>query len=177
MTRLKKDGTPALKPGRKPNPNKPVKIKTGRTGPRPHVWKCGSDEFKHSLYTPWMKAKAQANFRNEDWQLDFEDFYLMWKDHWHLRGRDSTSYCMTRLDFCGIWNKTNTVIMTRKEHLVRNAGYLKGQRGSTGIYYTPTGNPRGRPSKPVDPNAPIKKKRVYVKKTDQVVFKKMRVTK
>lgn len=125
MTRLKKDGTPAKKPGRKPDPNKPIKLKRGRKGPRPHVWKCGADEYKHSMYEPWMKSKAQANFRKEEWNLTFEEYYTLWKDEWPNRGRSGDSMCMTRQDFDGPWDSKNAVIMSRKEHLKRSGGRVR----------------------------------------------------
>lgn len=143
--RLKKDGTPAKKPGRKVDPNKPVKIKRGRKGPRPHVWKCGDDEYKHSMYEPWMKARAQANFRKETWTLTFEEYYDLWKEDWNHRGRGSDDICMTRKDVDGAWDKKNTILMTRKEHLKRCGKHLKEIRGTANR--VPSGKPSGRPRK------------------------------
>ena len=118
MVRLKKDGTPAKKPGRKTT--RPPKVKKNpedRWGPRPHVWKVGPDEFRHSIYHPWQMSKAQAVFRGEVWNLEFEDYFDMWKDLWEHRGRGSDDYCQSRIDPNGPWDKKNTVIITRKQHL------------------------------------------------------------
>jgi hypothetical protein len=95
---------------------------------RPHVWKCGPDEYKHSMYTPWMKARAQAKFRGETWELSFEQFYELWRDEWPNRGRQPDNIVMTREDTEGKWNKKNTILMTRKEHLVRHGRMRKGEK-------------------------------------------------
>ena len=148
MTRLKKDGTPAKTPGRKPNPNKVIKAKTGRKGPRPHVWLCGPDEYKHSMYLPWMRARAQANFRKEGWEISFDEFYELWKEHWLNRGRKPENMCMTRDDYDGPWIIGNVTVVTRAEHLKRQ----KDNRSDP----TYTGPKGGRPRKAI-PYAKVKK--------------------
>jgi hypothetical protein len=125
---FKKDGTPAKKPGKKSDPTKTKRIAKFVKGvERPHVWLCGPDKFKHDMYTPWMKAKAQANFRQEGWEMTFEEFYDIWKDHWHLRGRQAEDYCMTRIDSKLPWAKENIVIITRQEHLEQQGFKRKSQ--------------------------------------------------
>lgn len=124
--KLKKDGTPAKKPGRKPDPNKPPKVPgPGRKAPRPHVWVSGPDEYRHTMYMPWLKAKAQANFRGETWKLTFDEFYSLWKDDWSKRGRKAEDMCMTRNDPNGAWDYKNTLIITRHEHLKRQGEMRK----------------------------------------------------
>jgi len=112
---LKKDGTPKLKPGRKAIPREPSGFV--RRAPRPHVWKIGPDEDRHRMYHPWQATKAQAVFREEPWELEFEDFYQLWKDDWDNRGRQPDNMCMTRKDKDGAWSADNVHIITRKEHL------------------------------------------------------------
>lgn len=115
--KLKKDGTPRQKPGRKPDPAKARKPSTFvRTAPRPHRWLVGPDTFKHSMYMPWQRAKAQANYRGEEWIMTFEEYYEMWKDQWHMRGRTPDSVCMTRIDDDGEWSRDNTEIISRRDH-------------------------------------------------------------
>lgn len=152
--RLKKDGTPAQKPGRKPKPQvakipkpkgRPRTRPIVEKGPRksikgktyPDKWLSGSDVYKHSMYMPWLRAKAQANFRNEGWHLSFEEFYTLWEKDWNNRGRQPENMCMTRMDYQGEWTVANTAIITRKEHLVR-----QNFNRSIGI-----GKPTGRPRK------------------------------
>lgn len=125
-TPIKKDGTPKQKPGRKPVPKKPAVFVAGVE--RPHVWIIGADAgtYKHSMYHPWQMSKAQANYRGEEWALEFEDFYQLWKDDWHNRGRDPDNVCMSRLDPEGAWDADNAVIITRKEQLQRNGFQRRG---------------------------------------------------
>ena len=93
----------------------------------PDSWKCGPDEYKHSMYLPWLRAKAQANYRGEDWQLSFEEFYTIWKEQWSNRGRLITSVCMSRDDMDGSWDIKNTIIITRYEHIKRTAEHRKSK--------------------------------------------------
>ena len=89
------------------------------TGIRPHQWKMGPDPKIQDMYYAWMKRKAQAKFRKEEWELQWEDFYELWKDCWHLKGRLADDVCMTRDDIEKPWSKENTIIISRREHLKR----------------------------------------------------------
>lgn len=143
----KKRGRPRTRPEKQPST-------WVRNAPRPQVWVIGADagEYKHSMYLPWLRARAQANFRKEPWTLTFEEFYEMWKDLWPQRGRKSEDYCMTREDPEGTWDKDNTVVITRLEQLKRQGFYRKKTDESTP---KPAGK-RGRPlgSKNSKPRAP-----------------------
>lgn len=112
---------------------KPLTKKREPYGPRPHTWISGPDEYKHMMYTPWMRARAQANFRNEPWHLSFEEYYTIWAPHWANRGRHVTNVCMTRTDYEGAWTRDNIEIITRREHLIRQkAQGRQGGRGNRG---------------------------------------------
>lgn len=87
---------------------------------RPHTWKYGTDEFKHSMHQPFLQARAQAKFRNEEWNLTFDEFYDLWEDRWIHRGKNSVDYCMTRDEPTGAWEKKNVLVMTRYEQLIRS---------------------------------------------------------
>lgn len=119
---LKKDGTPREKPGRKSTPK--VKSTFVRRAPRPHIWITGPNEFKHDMYHPWQVSKAQANFRKEGWTLTFDEFFELWRGHWHNRGREPDNMCMTRKDKNDAWSQDNVEIITRKEHL-QNQGFAR----------------------------------------------------
>ena len=90
---------------------------------RPHCWLVGPDEYKHSMYWPWQKMKAQAKFRGEEYSLEFEDFYNLWKDDWDNRGRKAHNMCLTRIKPNGPWDTKNTILVTRQEHLERQGFY------------------------------------------------------
>jgi hypothetical protein len=123
---IKKDGTPKLKPGRKPIPREPSTFI--RRAPRPHIWKCGPDADRHRMYQPWLCSKAQANFRQEEWTLTFEEYYELWREDWDNRGRMPENMCMTRKDKEGAWEVDNVHIITRKEHLIEQGRARTGQR-------------------------------------------------
>lgn len=93
--------------------------------PRPHVWRCGPDEYKHQMYQPWMLARVQARFRGEEYLLSFEEYYDIWKDHWSQRGRASEQFCMTRYDHDGPWHVDNVRLLTRKEWLQEKNSFRK----------------------------------------------------
>lgn len=95
-----------------------LKGKYARGVERPQVWLIGSDagKFKHDMYHPWQMARAQAKYRHEEWDLDFEDYYLLWRDHWDNRGRLAENMCMTRRDPEIAWCRDNICIILRREH-------------------------------------------------------------
>ena len=134
------------KRGRKPNPDRSQhKRGNGGKGPRPHTWLVGPDEYKHQMYTPWMKAKAQANFRGEPWDLEFEDYYTMWNGLWDQRGRLRDNLCMTRIDWDGAWTRDNVELVTRKQHCQRQAANTtaKWRASGTPRRYRSKHNPEG----------------------------------
>ncbi len=77
------------------------------TGPRPHVWKSGTDPLRHEQYTQWLRQRAQANFRKEGWAMTFEEFVAVWGSDWCYRGRASEELCMTRCNYDLPWSPDN----------------------------------------------------------------------
>lgn len=98
-----------------------------RQGPRPHCWKVQGD-VPHQQHIAWLRAKAQANFRNEIWALSFEEFQTLWQDLWEKRGRGSEGYCLTREDPDGAWIWGNVNCIPRIEHLSRQRLYKTERR-------------------------------------------------
>ena len=98
-----------------------------RTGLRPHVWKV-QGEIPHEQYCCWLKMKAQANFRGEEWQLLFEDYQAVWQGKWDQKGRDIMSYCLTRIDGEGAWHKDNILCIPRHEHFKRSGQAKKDKQ-------------------------------------------------
>lgn len=92
----------------------------------PNLWITGPDPFRHKLHHPWQLMKAQANFRDEEFTLTFEQFFELWKDDWHNRGRQPENVCMSRHDFTEAWSFENCYIVSRKEHLRQQGLARKG---------------------------------------------------
>jgi hypothetical protein len=86
------------------------------------------------MYIPWLKARAQANFRNEEWLLTFEDWFALWDGIWHQRGRDSDDLCLARMDMSGPWSVANVEIMTIRERRAKQAYDTVSMRRSQGHY-------------------------------------------
>lgn len=91
--------------------------------PRPHQWKSGPDLQDHEIYYNWMLRRAQAKHRKEEWDLSWDDFHTLWKNDWNNKGRLAHNVCMTRMDPEKPWNKENTILVTRHEHLKRQAEF------------------------------------------------------
>jgi hypothetical protein len=84
---------------------------------RPHVWKIGPDANRHKMYIPFLKARAQANYRNEGWDLTFEKWFELWDGQWERRGRGIDDLCITRIDPEKPWSDTNAQVVARIDHL------------------------------------------------------------
>ena len=82
--------------------------------------RINSDPFDHERFKPWHKSRAQANFRNEGWELTFEEYCEFWtKDNWLKKGRGSLDLVLLRKDRNMPWSKDNCYIGTRTEQLQR----------------------------------------------------------
>jgi hypothetical protein len=123
-----RENYPERKVPYKPRPAT-YKNKGKRLGPRPHVWISGPDPLRHEQYICWLKAKAQANFRKESWELTFEQYEFLWNQDgsWYQRGRGSDDLLMTRRDSSQPWNKDNCYIELRRTHLKRNCQLQSGK--------------------------------------------------
>jgi hypothetical protein len=89
-----------------------------RTGQRPHCWKVQGD-IPHKQYLAFLQMRAQANYREEEFKLTFEDFQDLWKDHWDMKGRAIDQYCLTRINDRGAWERSNVECVVRIVHLRR----------------------------------------------------------
>ncbi|CAB4153583.1 hypothetical protein UFOVP635_10 [uncultured Caudovirales phage] len=90
-----------------------------RGRPRIHLRK-NKDEEIHKKFMPWHRARAQANYRNEEWNISFEEWCMLWPEElWRQRGRASQEYALSRIDPKQPWNTSNAVVAPRREHLQR----------------------------------------------------------
>lgn len=107
--------------------------------PRPEQRKYKT-EFERIRHFPFLRARAQANFREEGWTLTFEQFCNIWTDEfWPRRGKKVNSLVMTRLRKDRSWSATNVKLSIRGTHLKKEidsrrqqmlvARYLKKKQG------------------------------------------------
>lgn len=64
----------------------------------------------------YTRMKAQCKFRNEQFQLSWDDYQTIWKDNWHRRGRHIDSVCLSRLDWSVPWHIDNCILLVREDH-------------------------------------------------------------
>jgi hypothetical protein len=93
-------------------------MRVGRKGPRPNTWKI-QGEIPHQQHIAWHRMRAQAVFRGEPWQFEFNQFQEVWNSHWHLRGRGSEEYCLVRIDYDLPWSTDNVELIQRRQHAQR----------------------------------------------------------
>lgn len=88
----------------------------GRRGPRPDQWKHGPDPVLRDMNLQHARARAQAKFRGEAWNLTFEDWCEAWAGNWHRRGRHPNSLLLSRIDVRQPWQRDNVRLVDRYEH-------------------------------------------------------------
>ena len=82
------------------------------------------DPQLHVRYNPFLKSRAQAWYRKEEWSLNFEEWCSLWTwDKWQLRGKASSDFAMVRIDYEKGWSLANCEIVTRREQLRRNSAH------------------------------------------------------
>ena len=101
----------------------------GRTSD-PDQWITGPDPQRRDKYYAYLKHKAQANFRGEEYSLTWEDWEDLWcEPNWSNRGRKITDLCLTRLDYKGPWSVDNVIVCTRRQHFdIKMEQYAAQQR-------------------------------------------------
>ena len=83
----------------------------------------GHDEATRHRYYAFVKHRSQAHYRNESYELTFEDWLELWPRHlWTQRGRGADDLCLTRWDFNGEWSRVNVKVCTRREHFAIKKG-------------------------------------------------------
>ena len=91
---------------------------------RPEEWLTGPCPETHDKYYAWLKHRAQAKYRQEDYYLTWEDWCELWTPElWPLRGKQADSVCLQRKDIWGAWTLENCEIVSRLEQLRRQREY------------------------------------------------------
>lgn len=84
----------------------------------PDRWITGPDPIRRDKYYAWLKHKAQARFRNEDYELTWSEWESIWSEAaWNNRGRTSSSTCLQRIDRDLGWCVDNCELVSRHQHL------------------------------------------------------------
>lgn len=87
-------------------------------------WKTGPDPITHDKYYAYMKHKAQAKYRGEDYSLTWEQWDQLWPTELFVRrGRKSHDLVLMQTDTDLGWHQTNVSVVERIEHLRRGNEY------------------------------------------------------
>ena len=87
----------------------------------PERWVSGTDPETHKKYLVFIQQRNQAVFRQEGWDLSFEDWCSIWGTKFNERGRKLEQYCSTRIDKDSPWTKDNFIVMLRKDFMTQEA--------------------------------------------------------
>jgi hypothetical protein len=102
-------------------------------GPAPYAWKF-KDLVDHQRHRSFLVSRAQANFRQEGFDMSMEEYFSLWTPElWHQRGRASDDLCMVRRDIEKPWSKDNCLIVTRYWQIARGKKSHKIGKGSRQI--------------------------------------------
>jgi len=88
------------------------------------------DPILHARHLGFQRARCQAKFRNEPWELTEEHWNMLWtRDRWVRRGRSNGDLCLSLIDDEGGWSLNNVAIITRDAQLK-----IKGYRHNNKPY-------------------------------------------
>ena len=79
----------------------------------PERWKQGPDNEKRIINRWFIMARAQATYRQEPWQLTFEDYYHFWHNNTDKRGKKAGDLTLRRIDNEQPWSKHNCELVAR----------------------------------------------------------------
>lgn len=82
------------------------------------AWKL-NDPVESAKRRHYSNARAQAKFRNEAWDLTYEQWLDIWGSYWQQRGKGKYDYCMVQVEVGAGWNPSNVIIETRIDWLQR----------------------------------------------------------
>ena len=83
-------------------------------------------KIERDIHYGYLKHRAQARFRNEDYSLTVEQWKELWTlDKWLARGRGRNDLCLAQIDPSLGWHHDNVDLFERIEVLRRNKEYRK----------------------------------------------------
>jgi hypothetical protein len=77
------------------------------------------DPLLHAQHIAFLRARAQARYRKEPWELSLDHYFALWQGCWEQRGRSRNSLVLARIDLEGGWTIDNVEITTRYEQLLK----------------------------------------------------------
>ena len=92
----------------------------------PSKWITGDDPLTRDKYYAWLKHRAQAKHRKEDYSLTWEDWQTLWSDQDFLnRGRGMDNMCLFQITPGEGWHLNNTTVEIREK---RQGNYGKKRK-------------------------------------------------
>lgn len=87
------------------------------------------DKFTTDRRLAWVRSRSQAWYRNEQWELTFEEYCTFFNsaNRFYNRSRRSNGIVLTRLDSKKAWSTSNCCIITRINQLRANRASMAGQ--------------------------------------------------
>ena len=104
-------------------------------GQRPWQWMFPNDPLTKDAYYKYLRAKAQAKFRMEPWDLTWDYWWALWtkSGQWLNRSNVKSGYCMSMTDRELGWVQNNVEIITRGEHFAHRASQAGARPSRSGI--------------------------------------------
>lgn len=94
---------------------------------KPERWKY-KDPYVRDQYYAFLRMRSQAMFRQELFDLTFEQYQQLWRDHWDQRGQGRDQYCLVReIPNLG-WTETNCLCVTRRQSKQYSYSQIYGWR-------------------------------------------------
>ena len=72
----------------------------------------------------YARARCQARYRGEAYELGLDEFMELWSDYWDEKGRGIDDMCMIRLDKSKPWRWDNVRMVTRRDYLTVEGQYF-----------------------------------------------------
>jgi len=88
-----------------------------RSGPRPHCRRY-PDPIDNQLFGQWARARAQAHYLGEVWNLTTDEYITLWRENnrYLNKGRGNENFCLVRNKYDKPWQLDNVKVITRLEH-------------------------------------------------------------
>jgi hypothetical protein len=96
---------------------------------RPETWKSGPTPEQRDKYYAWLKHRAQARYRGEQYDLTWEQWDNLWtSDLFANRGKRADNWVIMRNKLSDSWNINNCEIVLRSDQLKRNGEYRQREK-------------------------------------------------